>query len=92
MIFQFRNIFGIIHDIFRIHVSGKFKELLNGSVTISGINGLLEVAGTIAEHDTLPITANSRQHASVALAKIYDDLHSDTERQQYRDLVDEYFT
>ena len=56
-----------------------------------GIQKLLEVAGTVPEHKILPITENSRMHASLCLSKIYEDLMSDREREEYRDAVNKYF-
>ncbi|KAK2185884.1 hypothetical protein NP493_219g00021 [Ridgeia piscesae] len=57
-----------------------------------GIQGLLEVAGTIPEHKTLPITTNTRMHTSLCLSKIWDDLMNDKERDLYREAVNGYFT
>jgi len=59
---------------------------------LSGIQGLLEVAGTIPEHKTLPITTNTRMHTSLCLSKIWDDLMNDKERDLYREAVNGYFT
>ena len=52
---------------------------------------MLEVAGTVSEHDTLRTTSNSRMHASLALSKVYEDMVSDSEREQYISAVSGYF-
>ena len=59
---------------------------------MSGITALLEVAGTVAEHDTLRTSSNSRMHASLALSKVYEDLISDKERELFVEAVSRFFT
>ena len=49
------------------------------------------MAGTVPEHKTLTVTANTRMHTSLCLSKIWDDLSSDSERDQYREAVNGYF-
>ncbi|XP_061176890.1 protein unc-45 homolog B-like [Saccostrea echinata] len=58
-----------------------------------GIEGLLTIASAIPQHETctIEITENSKYHASVALAKIYDDLGSDKERDMFRDQCSAFF-
>ena len=75
-----------------IKVQWKYAHLYELVDIDSGIQNLLEVAGTIPEHKGLPISQNSRMHASLCLSKIYDDLRSDQEREQYRNAVDAYFS
>ena len=59
----------------------------------SGIEGLLTIASAIPQHETctIEITENSKYHASVALAKIYDDLLSDKERDLFREQCSAFF-
>lgn len=58
-----------------------------------GIEGLLTIASAIPQHETcnIEITENSKYHASVALAKIYDDLASDKERDIFREQCSAFF-
>lgn len=58
---------------------------------ISGLEGFLTVAGAVKQHKTLAITDQSKQHASVALSRIYDDLLSDKERDKFRDKCQDFF-
>ena len=59
----------------------------------TGIEGLLTIASAIPQHETcnIEITENSKYHASVALAKIYDDLASDKERDIFREQCSAFF-
>ncbi|XP_048728243.1 protein unc-45 homolog B-like [Ostrea edulis] len=58
-----------------------------------GVEGLLTIASAIPQHETctIEITESSKYHASVALAKIYDDLLSDKERDMFRDQCSTFF-
>ncbi|XP_021343460.1 protein unc-45 homolog A-like [Mizuhopecten yessoensis] len=56
-----------------------------------GLEGLLAVAGAIKQHETLPVTENSKMHAAVALSNIYDDLYSDKEVDKFKSKCSEYF-
>ncbi|XP_048256515.1 protein unc-45 homolog B-like [Haliotis rufescens] len=56
-----------------------------------GVEKLLTVAGTVKEYHTLPVTENTRMHASVALSKIYDDLSSDQLRNTFKDQCTDFF-
>ncbi|XP_033727362.1 LOW QUALITY PROTEIN: protein unc-45 homolog A-like [Pecten maximus] len=56
-----------------------------------GVEGLLAVAGAIKQHETLPVTENSKMHAAVALSNIYDDLYSDKESDKFKAKCSEYF-
>ena len=57
----------------------------------TGIQPLLEVAGAIVEHKSLPVTENTRMHSSLALANIYNDLIGDNDRDKYREAVEAFF-
>ncbi|KAL5014688.1 hypothetical protein ScPMuIL_008958 [Solemya velum] len=56
-----------------------------------GIEGLLVVAGAIKHSNSLPITENSKMHASVTLSRIYDDLLSDKERDLFKEKCSAFF-
>ncbi len=56
-----------------------------------GIQKVLEVAGTVSEHKTIPTSANARMHASLLLSKIWEDLYQESEQNAFQDAVDEYF-
>uniref|UniRef100_A0A8D3CKT8 Unc-45 myosin chaperone A n=1 Tax=Scophthalmus maximus TaxID=52904 RepID=A0A8D3CKT8_SCOMX len=56
-----------------------------------GLKKILEVAGTVAElSDGPPLTDNSLMSCSVLLSKLYDDLNSDKERENFNKLCEEY--
>ncbi|XP_044053070.1 protein unc-45 homolog B isoform X2 [Siniperca chuatsi] len=56
-----------------------------------GLKKILKVCGQVAElPDQLPLTDNTQLIASVLLNKIYDDLKCDPERNNFRDICDEY--
>ncbi|CAK6972616.1 protein unc-45 homolog A [Scomber scombrus] len=73
------------------------KSLKNpdNSVTIwvidQGLKKILEVAGTVPElSEGPPLTDNSHMSCSVLLSKLYDDLKSDKERENFNKLCEEY--
>uniref|UniRef100_A0A8C3AT46 Protein unc-45 homolog B n=1 Tax=Cyclopterus lumpus TaxID=8103 RepID=A0A8C3AT46_CYCLU len=56
-----------------------------------GLKKILKVCGQVPElPDQLPLTDNTQLIASVLLTKIYDDLTCDPERDNFRDICDEY--
>ncbi|XP_072290917.1 protein unc-45 homolog A [Eucyclogobius newberryi] len=56
-----------------------------------GLKKILEVAGTVAELSRgPPLTDNSHMSCSVLLSKLYDDLRSDKERENFNKLCEEY--
>uniref|UniRef100_A0A665VEI2 UNC-45/Cro1/She4 central domain-containing protein n=1 Tax=Echeneis naucrates TaxID=173247 RepID=A0A665VEI2_ECHNA len=56
-----------------------------------GLKKILEVAGTVTElSEGPPITDNSHMNCSVLLSKLYDDLKSDKERENFTKLCEEY--
>ncbi|CAL8329480.1 unnamed protein product [Arctogadus glacialis] len=56
-----------------------------------GLKKILKVCGQIPDlPDQLPMTDNSQLIASVLLTKMYDDLKCDPERDNFRDVCDEY--
>ncbi|XP_077457456.1 protein unc-45 homolog B [Stigmatopora argus] len=56
-----------------------------------GLKKILKVCGQVPElPDQLPLTENTQLIASVLLNRLYDDLTCDPERNNYRDICDEY--
>ncbi|TDH12715.1 hypothetical protein EPR50_G00049760 [Perca flavescens] len=56
-----------------------------------GLKKILKVCGQVPElPDQLPMTENTQLIASVLLDKLYDDLMCDPERNNFRDICDEY--
>uniref|UniRef100_A0A669EYU2 Unc-45 myosin chaperone A n=1 Tax=Oreochromis niloticus TaxID=8128 RepID=A0A669EYU2_ORENI len=56
-----------------------------------GLKKILEVAGTVPEiSEGPPLTDNSHMSCSVLLSKLYDDLKSDKERENFSKLCEEY--
>ncbi|KAG7278313.1 hypothetical protein CRUP_029918 [Coryphaenoides rupestris] len=56
-----------------------------------GLKKILKVCGQIPDlPDQLPMTENTQLIASVLLTKLYDDLKCDPERDNFRDVSDEY--
>nr|XP_046243169.1 protein unc-45 homolog B isoform X2 [Scatophagus argus] len=56
-----------------------------------GLKKILKVCGQVSElPDQLPLTENTQLIASVLLNKLYNDLTCDPERNNFRDLCDEY--
>lgn len=50
-----------------------------------GIEGLLTVAGAQKQFKSIPVTDQSRMHASVTLSTIYEDLVNDKQRDKFKD-------
>lgn len=58
---------------------------------IAGLKKILKVCGQVPDlPDQLPLTENTQLIASVLLNKLYDDLSCDPERDNFRDICDEY--
>ncbi|KAJ0041727.1 hypothetical protein NL108_007956 [Boleophthalmus pectinirostris] len=56
-----------------------------------GLKKILKVCGQIPDlPNQLPLTENTQLIASVLLNKLYDDLKCDPERQNYKDICDDY--
>lgn len=56
-----------------------------------GLKKILKVCGQVPDlPDQLPLTENTQLIASVLLNKIYDDLSCDPERDNFRDICDDY--
>ncbi|KAK2837359.1 hypothetical protein Q5P01_014571 [Channa striata] len=56
-----------------------------------GLKKILKVCGQVPElPDQLPLTENTQLIASVLLNKLYDDLTCDPERNNFRDICDDY--
>ncbi|XP_069565481.1 protein unc-45 homolog B [Brachyistius frenatus] len=57
----------------------------------NGLKKILKVCGQVSElPDQLPLTDNTQLIASVLLNKLYDDLKCDPERDNFRDICDDY--
>uniref|UniRef100_A0A3Q1AMS4 Protein unc-45 homolog B n=1 Tax=Amphiprion ocellaris TaxID=80972 RepID=A0A3Q1AMS4_AMPOC len=77
------------------NVPRKDKKEKNNSRTLftidHGLKKILKVCGQVPElPDQLPLTENTQLIASVLLNKLYDDLTCDPERNNFRDICDEY--
>ncbi|CAK6970511.1 protein unc-45 homolog B [Scomber scombrus] len=77
------------------NVPRKNKKDQNNSTALftidHGLKKILKVCGQVPElPDQLPLTENTQLIASVVLNRIYDDLKCDPERNNYRDICDEY--
>uniref|UniRef100_A0A3P9DKV9 Unc-45 myosin chaperone B n=1 Tax=Maylandia zebra TaxID=106582 RepID=A0A3P9DKV9_9CICH len=60
-------------------------------LTMVSLKKILKVCGQVPElPDQLPLTENTQLIASVLLNKLYDDLKCDPERNNFRDICDEY--
>lgn len=60
-------------------------------VTDQGLKKILQVAGTVPElSEGPPLTDNTHMSCSVLLSKLYDDLKSDKERENFNKLCEEY--
>ncbi|XP_057687725.1 protein unc-45 homolog B isoform X3 [Corythoichthys intestinalis] len=70
------------------------KELDNSRTLFTidhGLKKILKVCGQVPElPDQLPLTENTQLIASVVLNRLYDDLTCDPERNNFRDICDEY--
>ncbi|XP_075871245.1 protein unc-45 homolog B [Nelusetta ayraudi] len=56
-----------------------------------GLKKILKVCGQVSDlPDQLPLTENTQLIASVLLNKLYDDLSCDPERDNFRDICDQY--
>ena len=57
----------------------------------AGLKKILEVAGTVPDiSDGPPLTDNTHMSCSVLLSKLYEDLKSDAERENFNKLCEEY--
>ncbi|KAL4218417.1 Protein unc-45 A [Mactra antiquata] len=56
-----------------------------------GIEGLLLIAGAIKQHETIPVTDQSKMHASLLLTKLWEDLVGDKEMDKFRAKVSAFF-
>uniref|UniRef100_A0AAQ6IM88 UNC-45/Cro1/She4 central domain-containing protein n=1 Tax=Anabas testudineus TaxID=64144 RepID=A0AAQ6IM88_ANATE len=77
------------------NVPRKDRKDKNNSRTLftidQGLKKILKVCGQVPElPDQLPLTENTQLIASVLLNKLYDDLTCDPERNNFRDVCDEY--
>lgn len=58
----------------------------------NGIESLLIIAGAVKQLESLPVTEQSRMHASLLLTKVWEDLVGDKENDKFRAKVSEFFT
>jgi len=65
--------------------------MIIGDYPISGLEGLLLIAGSITQMETIPVTDQSRMHASLLLNTIWEDLIGDKECLKFKDRVGEFF-
>ncbi|XP_060594947.1 protein unc-45 homolog B-like [Ruditapes philippinarum] len=56
-----------------------------------GVEGLLLIAGSVKQHESLPVTDQSRMHASLLLTKIWEDLIGDKENDIFKEKVNGFF-
>ncbi|KAH7728119.1 UNC-4 protein5 protein [Aphelenchoides avenae] len=56
-----------------------------------GLLKLLHISSQIPELSDYPVSAETRQHVAICLARLYDDMVFDTRRAVYREKVDMYF-
>lgn len=60
---------------------------------VFGIPKLLRVAATVPElnlTNSLPLTPHTKMHVACCLSTVQDDLYSDTERDKYLEVVNEF--
>uniref|UniRef100_A0A672KYU8 Protein unc-45 homolog B n=1 Tax=Sinocyclocheilus grahami TaxID=75366 RepID=A0A672KYU8_SINGR len=61
------------------------------TICLKRLKKILKVCGQVPDlPDQLPLTENTQLIASVLLNKVYDDLRCDPERDNFRDICDEY--
>lgn len=58
---------------------------------VSAIEGLLLIAGSITQLEGIPVTEQSRMHASLLLNTVWEDLIGDKEMNKFKDRVGEFF-
>uniref|UniRef100_A0A7N6F674 UNC-45/Cro1/She4 central domain-containing protein n=1 Tax=Anabas testudineus TaxID=64144 RepID=A0A7N6F674_ANATE len=82
------NLFQCINDSL---TGGDSREYGKEEALVLGLKKILKVCGQVPElPDQLPLTENTQLIASVLLNKLYDDLTCDPERNNFRDVCDEY--
>lgn len=52
---------------------------------------MLHVASQVPEQSDYEVTAETRQHLAVCLARLWEDMVFDTRRTVFRERVDSYF-
>ena len=57
----------------------------------SGIEALLVIAGAIKQHETIPVTDQSKMHASLLLNNLWEDLLGEKESDKFKDKVSNHF-
>uniref|UniRef100_A0A8C4IJT7 Protein unc-45 homolog B n=1 Tax=Dicentrarchus labrax TaxID=13489 RepID=A0A8C4IJT7_DICLA len=82
------NLFQCINDSL---TGGDKREYGKEEALVLGLKKILKVCGQVSElPDQLPLTDNTQLIASVLLNKLYDDLKCDPERDNFRDICDQY--
>lgn len=56
-----------------------------------GLLKLLHIACQVPEQCDYPVTMNTRQHVSIFLTRLYDDMLFDTRRAIFKEKVDQFF-
>uniref|UniRef100_A0AAX7U098 UNC-45/Cro1/She4 central domain-containing protein n=1 Tax=Astatotilapia calliptera TaxID=8154 RepID=A0AAX7U098_ASTCA len=82
----------LLQVMFEALTEGMKREIRGKDEAIlPGLKKILEVAGTVPEiSEGPPLTDNSHMSCSVLLSKLYDDLKSDKERENFNKLCEEY--
>uniref|UniRef100_A0A7N6B415 UNC-45/Cro1/She4 central domain-containing protein n=1 Tax=Anabas testudineus TaxID=64144 RepID=A0A7N6B415_ANATE len=82
----------LLQVMFEALTEGMKREIRGKDEAIlPGLKKILEVAGTVPELSEGPhLTDNSHMSCSVLLSKLYDDLKSDKERENFNKLCEEY--
>uniref|UniRef100_A0A673MLR3 Protein unc-45 homolog B n=1 Tax=Sinocyclocheilus rhinocerous TaxID=307959 RepID=A0A673MLR3_9TELE len=79
-----------------MHITNQKLNMISCNVFMemsqkTGLKKILKVCGQVPDlPDQLPLTENTQLIASVLLNKVYDDLRCDPERDNFRDVCDEY--
>uniref|UniRef100_A0A8D3CAP5 Protein unc-45 homolog B n=1 Tax=Scophthalmus maximus TaxID=52904 RepID=A0A8D3CAP5_SCOMX len=82
------NFFQCVNDSL---TGGDAREYGKEEALVLGLKKILKVCGQISElPDQLPMTENTQLIASMCLNKLYDDLKCDPERNNFRDICDDY--
>lgn len=85
------NCFQDIQSLILSDITEAILFLFNSLFSFTGLKKILEVAGTVPEvSEGPPLTDNSHMSCSVLLSKLYDDLNSDKERENFNKLCEEY--
>lgn len=70
---------------------GLFVFNIFNKTYVLGLFKLLHISCQIPEQCDYPVTADTRQHVAIFLARLYDDMVFDTRRAIYKEKVDQFF-